>query len=212
MTPNNMHKHKHQSSNKRWLMPHYYGLKWLLMTAGSGGGVAAHCGLLARTLDWGGGSLGVHVGCVEDAGLTLYHPHVTIYVSQLDAESLDLVLSSQQTSAQLHRHILVVYHLHPGDIPFHPTGLELIFLSVGQEVVDWVLQLALVAMDPWCDGLLGGISNSVTVRSPESWSLVSTEDPGSEENLCDGLELHSPWTRNFLDPIPGSGGDAQVLQ
>jgi hypothetical protein len=41
---------------------------------------------------------------------------------------------------------------------------------------------------------------------------VSAEDPGSEENLCDGLELHSPWTRDFLDPVPGSGGDAQVLQ
>jgi hypothetical protein len=46
------------------------------------------------------------------------------------------MLSGQQTSAQLHRHILVVYHLHPGDIPFHPIGLELIFLPVGQEVVD----------------------------------------------------------------------------
>jgi hypothetical protein len=83
--------------------------------------------------------------------LTLYHPHVAsdggICVSQLDAESLDLVLSGQQTSAQLHRHTLVVYHLHPGDIPFHPVGLELIFLPVGQEVVDRVLQPALVATD-----------------------------------------------------------------
>jgi hypothetical protein len=41
---------------------------------------------------------------------------------------------------------------------------------------------------------------------------VSAEDIGSEENLFDGLELHSPWTRDFLDPVPGSGGDAQVLQ
>jgi hypothetical protein len=69
---------------------------------------------------------------------TLYHPHVAsdggVCVSQLDAESLNLVLSSQQTSAQFHRHILVVYHLHPGDIPFHPVGLELIFLPVRQEV------------------------------------------------------------------------------
>jgi hypothetical protein len=67
-------------------------------------------------------------------------------------------------------------------------------------------------MDPRCDGLPGGISNSITVRGPESWSLVSAEDSGSEENLCDGLEIHPPWTRDFLDPIPGSGGDAQVLQ
>jgi hypothetical protein len=41
---------------------------------------------------------------------------------------------------------------------------------------------------------------------------VSAEDSGSEENLCDGFELHPPWTWDFLDPVPGSGGDAQVLQ
>jgi hypothetical protein len=58
------------------------------------------------------------------------------------------VLSGQQMSAQLHRHILVVYHLLPGDIPFHPVGLELIFLPVGQEVVDRVLHPTLVATDP----------------------------------------------------------------
>jgi hypothetical protein len=39
-------------------------------------GVAAHCGLLACTLDQGGGCLGVCVGRVEVTGLTLYHPHV----------------------------------------------------------------------------------------------------------------------------------------
>jgi hypothetical protein len=67
--------------------------------------------------------------------MTLYHPPVAsdggVYVSQLSAKSLNLVLSGQQTSAQLHRHILVVYHLHPGDILFHPVGLELILLPVG---------------------------------------------------------------------------------
>jgi hypothetical protein len=40
---------------------------------------------------------------------------------------------------------------------------------------------------------------------------VSAEDPGSEENLYDGLELYSPRTRDFLDPVPGSGGDAKVF-
>jgi hypothetical protein len=72
--------------------------------------------------------------------LTLYHPHVAsdggVRFSQLSAKSLDLMLSGQQTSAQLHRHILVEYHLHPGNIPFHPVGLEPILLPVGQEVVD----------------------------------------------------------------------------
>jgi hypothetical protein len=78
--------------------------------------------------------------------------------------------------------------------------------------VDGVLQLTLVATNPRCDGLPGGISNSVAARGPESWSLVSAEDSGSEENLYNGFELHPPWTRDFLDPIPGGGGDAQVLQ
>jgi hypothetical protein len=95
-------------------------------------------------------------------------------------------------SAQLHCHILVVYHLHPGDILLHPIGLELIPLPVGQEVVDRVLQPTLVATDPGCDGLPGGIDNSITARGPEGWSLVSAEDSGSKENLCDGFELHPP--------------------
>jgi hypothetical protein len=86
--------------------------------------VVAHCGLLACTLDQGGGCPGVCVGCVEVTGLTLYHPHVAsdggVRFSQLGAKSLNLVLSGQQTSAQLHCHILVVYHLHPGTILFTP--------------------------------------------------------------------------------------------
>jgi hypothetical protein len=76
-------------------------------------------------------------------------------------------------SAQHHRHILVVHHLHPGDILLHPIGLELILLPIGKEVVDGFLQPTLVAMDPRCDGLPGGVSNSVAVRGPKSWSLVS---------------------------------------
>jgi hypothetical protein len=55
---------------------------------------------------------------------------------------------AERSADECYHHILVVYHLHPGDIPFYPVGLELIFLPVGQEVVDRVLQLALVAMDP----------------------------------------------------------------
>jgi hypothetical protein len=94
------------------------------MTAGSGGGVTAHYGLLARTLDRGGGFSAVCVGRVEVTGLTLYHPPVAsdggVCVSQLSARSLNLVLSGQQTSAQLHHNILVVYHLYPRNILFHP--------------------------------------------------------------------------------------------
>jgi hypothetical protein len=98
----------------------------------------------------------------------------------------------------------VVYHHHPGNTLLHPIGLELILLPVGKEVVDGVIQPTLVAMDPRHDGLPGGISNSVTVRGPESWSLVSAEDSGSEEDFCDGFELDPPWTLDFLDPVPGA--------
>jgi hypothetical protein len=97
--------------------------------------VAAHYGLLARTLDRGGGCPGVCVQCVEVTGLTLYHPHLAsdggVRFSLLGTKSLNLVLSGQQMSAQLYHHILVVYHLHPGNIFLHPVGLELILLPVG---------------------------------------------------------------------------------
>jgi hypothetical protein len=39
--------------------------------------------------------------------------------------------------------------------------------------VDGVLQPTLIATDPRCDGLPDGIGDSITVRGPESWSLVS---------------------------------------
>jgi hypothetical protein len=81
------------------------------MTTGSGGGVAAHCRLLTRTLYRGGGCPGVCVGRVEVTGLALYHPPVAsdggVRFSQLSAKSLNLVLSGQQTSAYLHCHIPV---------------------------------------------------------------------------------------------------------
>jgi hypothetical protein len=41
---------------------------------------------------------------------------------------------------------------------------------------------------------------------------VSAKDPGPKEDCRDGLELHPPWTWNFLGPVPGGGGDSQVFQ
>jgi hypothetical protein len=80
--------------------------------------------------------------------MTIYHPHVAsdggLSVLHLDAKCLNLTLSGQQMSAQLHRHILVVHHLHPGDILLHPIGLELILLPVRQEAADGVLQRLLL--------------------------------------------------------------------
>jgi hypothetical protein len=94
--------------------------------------------------------------------------------------------------AQFHHHVLVVYHLHHGDILLHPRGLELVLLPLRQEAVDGVLQLALVEMAPRSDGLPGGISHNITDRCSKGCPLVPTENPGPREDLCDGLEFHPP--------------------
>jgi hypothetical protein len=73
-------------------------------------------------------------------------------------------------------------------------------------------QPTLVTTDPGSDGLPGGVSHSVAVRCSKSWLLVPSEDFGPEEDLYNGLELHPPWMRDFLDHVPGGGGDAQVFQ
>jgi hypothetical protein len=58
--------------------------------------------------------------------------------------------------------------------------------------VDGVLEPTLVVADLGSDGLLGGVSHSVIARRSKSWPLVSAEDFGPDEDLCDGLELHPP--------------------
>jgi hypothetical protein len=78
--------------------------------------------------------------------------------------------------------------------------------------MDVVLPLILVATAPRSDGLPSGVSHSITDRCSEDWPLVPAEDPGPGEELCDGFEFHPPWMRDFLDPVSGGGGDAQVSQ
>jgi hypothetical protein len=56
--------------------------------------------------------------------------HGGVRVPQLCAERLDLSLSDQQVGAQLHHYVLVVYHIHYGDILLHPRGLEYVILSL----------------------------------------------------------------------------------
>jgi hypothetical protein len=154
-------------------------------------------------MDHGGGRPGVRVRRIEVAGLTICHPLVPsdggIQVPQLCVERLDLSLSSQQMSAQLHHHILVVYHLHPGNILLHPGGLKLVLLLLRQEA-------------PRNDGLPGGVNHSIIDRCSEGWPLVPAEDPGPREDLCDDFEFHPPWTRGSIHPESRGGGDAQVSQ
>jgi hypothetical protein len=117
------------------------------------------------------------------ASLALYHPLVPldggVRVPQLGAERFDLSLSSQQVGDQLHRHILVVYHIHSGDILLHPRDLEFDLLSLRQEAMDGVMQFILVVTAPGSDDLPGGISHNITDRCSEGWPLVPAKDPGS---------------------------------
>jgi hypothetical protein len=59
-----------------------------------------------------------------------------------------------------------------------------------------------------CQAVLGTSSLRDALKAS---SLVLAEDSGPEEYLRDGLELHPPWAREFLDAIPGGGGDAEVF-
>jgi hypothetical protein len=68
----------------------------------------------------------------------------------------------------------------------------------------------MVAMTPGGDGLLGGINHNIAVRCLEDWPCVLANHLGPVEDIHDGSELHPPWTRDSLDPILESGGDAQV--
>jgi hypothetical protein len=110
----------------------------------------------------------------------------------LGAERLDHALSSQQAGAQLHRHILVVYHIHYGNILLHPRGLEFLVLSLRQEVVDGVLQFILIVTATRSDGLPGGISHNIIDRCSEGWPLVPVEDHGSGEDLLTTLNSTCP--------------------
>jgi hypothetical protein len=59
-------------------------------------------------------------------------------------ERLDFPLSSLQTDAHLHKHVLGMNHNHPRDISLDPRGFELILLPLRQKVVDRVLWLVMM--------------------------------------------------------------------
>jgi hypothetical protein len=77
-------------------------------------------------------------------------------------------------------------------------------MTVRWEVVDEVLQPALVAMDPRSDSLPSGVSHSIVVRCSECWPLVPVEDPGPKEDLCDGLNSTCPGRGTSLTPYLGA--------
>jgi hypothetical protein len=77
-------------------------------------------------------------------------------------------------------------------------------------VVNRVLQLATVTTTPRGDGLSGDVSQNIAIRCSIGWPCVPADHLGPLEDLHDNLEFHPPWMRDSLDPILGTGGDAQV--
>jgi hypothetical protein len=66
-------------------------------------------------------------------------------IPELVTEFLDLLLGSLQTSAHLHKHILVMHHKHSRNIGLDPRSLELVLLPVRQQVIDGVPQLIMIS-------------------------------------------------------------------
>jgi hypothetical protein len=130
----------------------------------------------------------------------------------LVAEFLDLLLGSLQTGGHLHKHILVMDHKHHGDIGLDPRSLELVLLSLRQQVVDGVLQLVMLSGTVGGDCLPCSISYCILVSGPEGWSLVTAEHIRSADDLDNCLVLFSSRARNSLDSKLWRSGDVDAVQ
>jgi hypothetical protein len=130
----------------------------------------------------------------------------------LVAEFLDILLGSLQTGAHLHKHILVMDHKHHGDIGLDPRSLELVLLSLRQQVVDGVLQLVMLSATVGGDCLPCSINYCILVSGPEGWSLVTAEHIRSADDLHNCLVLFSSRARNSLDSKLWRSGDVDAVQ
>jgi hypothetical protein len=114
--------------------------------------------------------------------------------------------------AHLHEHILVMHHKHLGDICLDPRSLELVLLSLRQQVVDSVPQLIVISTAVGGDCLPCSVSYCILVSGPKGWTLVSAEHIGSIEDLHDCLVLFSSRARNSLDSKLWRCGDVDAVQ
>jgi hypothetical protein len=80
---------------------------------------------------------------------------------------LDLLLGSLQTSAHLHKYILVMHHKQPGNIDLDPRSLDLVLLPLWQQVIDSVPQLIMIPVAVGGDRLPCSISYCIPVSGPE---------------------------------------------
>jgi hypothetical protein len=160
--------------------------------------------------------LSAGVRCIEVTGFTSYHPLVLsngrIWVPKLVVEWLDILLSSLQTGAHLHRHVLVMHHKHPGDIGLDPRSLELLLLPLRQQVIDSVLQLIMIFAVVGGDRLPCSVSYCILVNGLESWTLVTAEHIRSAEDLQDCLVLFLSRAWNSLDSELWRSGYVDAVQ
>jgi hypothetical protein len=90
-----------------------------------------------------------------------------------------------------------MHHKHPGNIGPDPKNLELVHLSLRQQVVGVVPQLIMIYAAVGGDCLPCSVSYCILVSGPEGWSLVSVENIGYAEDLHDCLILFSARAWNF---------------
>jgi hypothetical protein len=95
------------------------------------------------------------------------------------------------TGAHLHKHILVMHHKHPRNIGLDPRSLELVLLSLRQQLIDSVPQLVMISATIGGDCLPCRVSYCMLVCGPEGRTLVMAEHVRSADDLHDCLVLFS---------------------
>jgi hypothetical protein len=93
--------------------------------------------------------------------------------------------------AHLHRHVLVMHHKHSRDISPDPRSLELVLISLRQQMVDIVLHLVMICAVVGGDCLPCSVSYCISISCLESWTLVLADDTRGIEDLHDCLVLFS---------------------
>jgi hypothetical protein len=105
-----------------------------------------------------------------------------------------------------------MHHKHLGNIGLDPRNLELIFLPLWQQVIDGVLQLAMISATIGGDHLPCSVSYCILASGPEGWTHMSAKHIGSADDLHDCLVLFSARAQNSLDSELWRSGDVDVVQ
>jgi hypothetical protein len=107
---------------------------------------------------------------------------------------------------------MVMHHKNLGDINLDPRSFELVLLPLRQQVIDRVLQLAMMRAIVGGDCLPCSVSYCISVSCFESWTLVPTDHTRPVEDLHDCFLLFLPWAWNSLDSKLRRSGDVDAVQ